>query len=180
MLNLRREHPDWPDRWISGTVASELEKQKVNALTNRTDFAFETKFSSEMVAKMVNVFKDAGFKVTLCYFGLLSEDESVSRVKLRAQTATLCWIDVEPQKEGITEGEDAVAEIKAMPVLIQRDGGKLIINGAKAGTPISVYDLSGKLIGKTTATKGATRVQVATSEKVVIVKVGERSVKVAR
>jgi predicted ABC-type ATPase len=28
MLNLRREHPDWPDRWVSGTVASELEKQK--------------------------------------------------------------------------------------------------------------------------------------------------------
>ena len=30
MLNLRREHPDWPDRWVSGTVASELEKQKYN------------------------------------------------------------------------------------------------------------------------------------------------------
>ena len=26
------------------------------------------------------------FKISLCYFGLLSEDESVSRVKLRAQT----------------------------------------------------------------------------------------------
>ena len=22
MLDLRREHPDWPDRWVSGTVAS--------------------------------------------------------------------------------------------------------------------------------------------------------------
>ena len=31
MLNLRREHPDWPDRWVSGTVASELEKQKKEA-----------------------------------------------------------------------------------------------------------------------------------------------------
>ena len=25
-LNLRKEHPDWPEHWISGTVASELEK----------------------------------------------------------------------------------------------------------------------------------------------------------
>jgi predicted ABC-type ATPase len=57
MLNLRREHPDWPDRWVSGTVVN-----------------------------MVNEFKAAQFKISLCYFGLLSEDESVSRVKLRAQT----------------------------------------------------------------------------------------------
>ena len=86
MLNLRREHPDWPDRWVSGTVASELEKQKEKALKNRTDFAFETNFSSDMVVNMVNEFKAAQFKISLCYFGLLSEDESVSRVKLRAQT----------------------------------------------------------------------------------------------
>ena len=31
MLDLRREHPDWPDRWVSGTVASQLEKQKTDA-----------------------------------------------------------------------------------------------------------------------------------------------------
>ena len=86
MLNLRREHPDWPDRWINGTVASELERQKTKALTEKTDFAFETNFSSEMVVGMVNEFKSAGFKVTLCYFGLLYEDDSVSRVSLRAKT----------------------------------------------------------------------------------------------
>lgn len=86
MLNLRKEHPDWPDRWVSGTVASELEKQKTIALTEKTDFAFETNFSSEMVVNMVNEFKAAGFKVTLCNFDLLSEDDSVSRVTLRAQT----------------------------------------------------------------------------------------------
>lgn len=39
-----------------------------------------------MVVNMVNEFKAAQFKISLCYFGLLSEDESVSRVKLRAQT----------------------------------------------------------------------------------------------
>lgn len=86
MLYLRREHPDWPDRWVSGTVASEMEKQKAKALEYRTDFAFETNFSSDMVVNMVNEFKAAQFKISLCYFGLLSEDESVSRVKLRAQT----------------------------------------------------------------------------------------------
>ena len=96
-------------------------------------------------------------------------------------TATLCWIDVDPQKEGITEDdEDAVTEVKAMPVLIQSEGNVLTINGAPAGTPIQVYDLSGKLIGNATAIEGTTRVQTATSEKVVVVRVGERSVKVMR
>ena len=85
MLNIRKEHPDWPARWVSGTVASELEKQKTRALAERTDFAFETNFSSNMVVDMVNEFKAAGYKITLCYFGLLSVDESISRVKLRSQ-----------------------------------------------------------------------------------------------
>ena len=39
-----------------------------------------------MVVGMVNEFKTAGFKITLCYFGLISEDDSVMRVTLRAQT----------------------------------------------------------------------------------------------
>lgn len=85
-LNLRKEHPDWPEHWISGTVASELEKQKTLALEQRKDFAFETNFSNKMVINMIHDFKDAGYKISLCYFGLLSENESVSRVILRTQT----------------------------------------------------------------------------------------------
>ena len=69
-----------------GTVASELEKQKNEALALKKDFAFETNFSNEMVVEMVREFKKAGFKVSLYYFGLYSEDESVSRVIHRVQT----------------------------------------------------------------------------------------------
>ena len=95
-------------------------------------------------------------------------------------TATLCWIDVDPQTEGITGGEeDAVTEVKAAAVLIQSEGNTLTINGAPANTPIAVYDLGGRLIGNATAVEGTTSVQTATSEKVVIVRVGERSIKVA-
>ena len=65
MQNLHREHPDWPDRWVSGTVASELEKQKTEALQERKSFAFETNFSSDMVLRMIQDFRDAGFKVSL-------------------------------------------------------------------------------------------------------------------
>ena len=85
-LELRKNNPDWPERWISGTVASELEKQKNEALEQKKDFAFETNFSSDLIFTMIQQFKDAGYKISLCYFGLYSEDESVSRVIHRTQT----------------------------------------------------------------------------------------------
>ena len=85
-LDLRREHPDWPDRWISGTVASQLERQKVEALELHKDFAFETNFSNNVVLRMIEDFRAFGFKISLCYFGLSNVDESVSRVIHRVQT----------------------------------------------------------------------------------------------
>lgn len=58
-LNLRKEHPEWEERWISGTVASMLQKSKDEALTNRQDFAFETNFSNELIIHMIQEFKAA-------------------------------------------------------------------------------------------------------------------------
>ncbi len=86
MMSLRQQHPDWPDHWISGTVASELEKQKTDALCRRKDFAFETNFSSDMALNMIREFREANFKISLVYFGLHSEDESISRVIHRVLT----------------------------------------------------------------------------------------------
>jgi predicted ABC-type ATPase len=85
-LDLCREHPDWPDRWVDGTVVSQLEKQKTEALEQKKNFAFETNFSNDMVLRMIEEFRAAGFKISLCYFGLNSEEESVGRVIHRVQT----------------------------------------------------------------------------------------------
>jgi predicted ABC-type ATPase len=82
-LNLRKEHPDWEERWISGTVAGELQKQKENALSTHHDFAFETNFSSDMVLEMIAQFKEAGYKITLFYFGMDNIKECCQRVDLR-------------------------------------------------------------------------------------------------
>ena len=59
-------------------------------------------------------------------------------------------------------------------------GNEIIVKNAPAGTPITVYDLSGKLIATATATDTVTRVAVGSSKEVVVVKVGEKVVKVAR
>lgn len=85
-MQIKEEHPEWPERWLYGTVASELEKQKNKAIENHTDFTFETNFSSDMVIRMINEFKEAGFKIALYYFGLSSVEESLMRVSQRMYT----------------------------------------------------------------------------------------------
>jgi hypothetical protein len=93
-------------------------------------------------------------------------------------TATLCWIDVEPQTEGIID-EDAVAEVKAVPVLIQTQGGNITIQGAAEGTPIAVYDTSGKQYGSTISEKDRTTISTSLQPgTTAIVKIGEKAVKV--
>lgn len=82
-MQLRQEHPDWVDRWIDGTVISTLMKEKENAIIQKVNYAFETNFSSELPLNLIREFKDAGYKISLIYFGLISKEESLSRVMQR-------------------------------------------------------------------------------------------------
>ena len=82
-MNLRKQHPEWEERWIGGTVASTLQKQKDESIALQKDFAFETNFSNDLILNMIQEFKDAGYKITLFYFGLPSVNESTSRVMQR-------------------------------------------------------------------------------------------------
>ena len=82
-LNLRKEHPEWEEGWIGGTVASTLQKQKDEAIASLKDFAFETNFSNDLILNMIHDFKEAGYKITLFYFGLPTLDDSTYRVMQR-------------------------------------------------------------------------------------------------
>ena len=82
-MNLRKEYPEWEERWIGGTVASTLQKQKDEAITSLKDFAFEKNFSNDLILNMIHEFKEAGYKITLFYFGLGSIAESCMRVDQR-------------------------------------------------------------------------------------------------
>lgn len=77
---LRQEHPDWIDRWIDGTVISTLMKEKEEAILQMKNYAFETNFSSELLLNLIREFKDAGYKISLIYFGLISKEDSLFRV----------------------------------------------------------------------------------------------------
>ena len=51
-LNLRKEHPDWEERWIGGTVASTLQKQKDEAIALQN-----MKLPAELTAGSMNPLK---------------------------------------------------------------------------------------------------------------------------
>lgn len=91
-------------------------------------------------------------------------------------TATLCWIDVAPKTEGISNG---VSAVRAMPVMIQSQGGVLNIIGAPEGSVINLYDLSGKMVDSTISDSETTIIPTnLKSGEIGIVKIGDKSIKV--
>lgn len=93
-------------------------------------------------------------------------------------TATLCWIDVDPKTEGITNG---VANVRAMPVMIQNNGNALKISGVPEGCVINVYDLSGQMVGSAKAASETTDISTSLhSGEIGIVKIGEKTIKVIK
>lgn len=91
-------------------------------------------------------------------------------------SAALCWIDANPQTEGI---ENGMAEVAANPILIQSSSGTLSIAGAKESADIAVYTTSGIMVGAATANGSSTSITTGLRNgEMAIVKIGERSVKV--
>ena len=91
-------------------------------------------------------------------------------------TATLCWIDAEPNTDGDV---DAVKEMKAMPVLIQTQGSAITIQGTSDGTEIAVYSTNGMLQASAIAINGSVTLNTSLrTGSVAVVKIGEKAVKV--
>ena len=91
-------------------------------------------------------------------------------------TATLCWIDVEPKTEGIT---DDIAQIPAHAVLIQSENGEISVAGLDDGTKISVYEVNGMQVGTGISNNGQAVINThLPSGSIAIIKIGEKSVKV--
>lgn len=90
--------------------------------------------------------------------------------------ATLCWIDVEPKTEGIT---DAMTQMAARAVMVKAEGGQLTVEGAEDNTNILIYSIDGVQVGTTTSRNGVASIMTAIAkDSVAIVKIGYKSVKV--
>lgn len=90
-------------------------------------------------------------------------------------TATLCWLDVEPKTEGMT---DNIAAAKGNAILIQSNNGTLNVSGAEKGTDIEVYTTGGIMVASTKASDGSTSITTNLKRgEAVIIKVGKQSLK---
>ena len=91
-------------------------------------------------------------------------------------SATLCWIDVDPQTEGFT---NAVAQMPAHAVLIQSENGQVSVKGIDDGTDGAIYGTDGVKAGAGVCQGGQAVVSTNMPEgSIAIVKIGRRSVKV--
>ena len=91
-------------------------------------------------------------------------------------TATLCWIDQQPQTEGINNG---IANVAAQAVLIQSEGGSIKVQGVDEGTQVYVYGINGTQAGSAISQSGAATINTNLQPgSVAIVKIGQKSVKV--
>ncbi len=91
-------------------------------------------------------------------------------------TATLCWIDQQPETEGLSNG---VADIPANAVLIQSEGGTIKVHGCNDGEQVSVYSINGTKAGSAVSENGSASINTTLQTgNVAIVKIGEKSVKI--
>ena len=101
-----------------------------------------------------------------------SED---TRVKISAITQNaelyITYSDVATRVKSVTPQSDFRVLVKEQSIVVQ---------SAEVGTPIQVYDLNGRQISNTKAGDGETHVAVNTNEHVLLIKVGDQVVKVAR
>ena len=91
-------------------------------------------------------------------------------------TATLCWIEQQPETEGISNG---MANIPANAVLIQGEGGTIKVHGCNEGEQVSVYSINGTKAGSAVSENGSATINTTLQPgNVAIVKIGEKSVKI--
>ena len=96
-------------------------------------------------------------------------------------TATLVWAnatftDTTPEPTAISPA----AEMAAVPVLIQSNGGIVTIQGAADGTPVSIYTTAGTQAGSAVSQNGRAAINTSLQAgSIAIIKIGTQSYKVA-
>ena len=163
--------PPTPEKCATPTISYSKGELKFTCETEGAEFAYEI--------KNTDIKKGSAAIVSLT----VTYDISVYATKANYENsdtiqATLCWIEQQPQTEGITD-EDAVTEVQATPVLIQTQGNTITVQGAEAGTEIILYGVNGVKLDSVVVTTGTASLNASgLSGSVAIVKIGDKTVKV--
>ena len=131
-------------------------------------------FISKITDKDIGSFETDEIELTATY-NISVYAKAPNHVNSDVITATLCWINSEPQF--VT---DVDFDVKARPVLIQKKEGSISVKGLDDGQRINAYDLSGRQIGAGISTNGEVVLKFnGSNEKVsiIILKIGNQSIK---
>ena len=83
--DLCKRYPAIEPERLGGGVAVQLEKDRDAALAARADFAFESNYSNQLAIDISLTFREAGYKITLIYFGLPTLANTKDRVAARVE-----------------------------------------------------------------------------------------------
>ena len=148
-----------------------------NSVTSIGSYAFDSCSSlTSIISKMENPCKipDNCFSKDVFYNSTLYIPQGTTE----KYKATDYWNKFVFIEEGAPSGI-GVANVKAMPVLIQGDDGVLHISGAPEGTAINVYEIGGQLVGSAKASSDTTVIPTTLPQgSIAIVKIGDKAVKV--
>ena len=165
IVSLEEETPKCATPTISyqnGQLIFESETEGVEFISDITDTDIKKHYDAKVLLT-------ATYNITVYAKKSGYEDSDIA-------TATLCWIDQQPETEGITEG---LAQILARPVLIKTDQGQITVEGVDDSTNIKIFTTDGKLSGSATSQNGVANIDThLPSGTTAIVKMGEKSVMV--
>lgn len=82
---LCKQYPHIDPERLKGGVPMALEKARDIAISEESDFAFETNFSSDLTMDLAKQFKEKGYTINLIYVGLDNTIIAESRVKTRVK-----------------------------------------------------------------------------------------------
>lgn len=150
-------------------ISFDGEKLLFSCETPDAEYHYEIKSEDDKSGVAAEVELSRTYQISVYASSFAYEDSEI-------KTALLCWVNAESIPTSIIEDELIV---KAQAVLIQTDGNVLSLEGVSVGTPISVYNTSGQLLGSGKATAGTTDISTSLrTGDIAIVKIGEKSVKV--
>ena len=149
--------------YVNGELVFDCETEGVEYVSEITDADIKKHYDNKV--KLTATYNISVYATKADY-----KDSEVAK-------ATLCWIDVEPKSEGLTNTD--IANVKALPVVVQASNGTITVTGADDGTMVEVYGISGTKLGEAkTAFNTATIHTDAQAGSIVIVKVGNKSIKI--
>ena len=159
-------------------IPKKCEKPSISFESGQLFFASATEdveFISNITDTDIKSYNTATISLTATY-NISVYAKKIGYKNSEVATATLCWVDADPKKEGDING---IAEVAARAVLVKTSNGFLTVEGLDDQTQVWVYTVDGKQAGSATSHAGVANVATNINPgSIAIVKIGEKAMKV--